>query len=83
MDALAGQGRRCLPCPCVLLQLVMTDRNTGRPRGFGFVTFEDDAVADIVCQQKHELDGRQVGSLELVRQLAPVTSTSVPAGPAL
>lgn len=39
----------------------MMDRNTGRPRGFGFVTFEDPAVAEVVCSQKHELNGRQVG----------------------
>lgn len=38
----------------------MKDRVTGKPRGFGFVTFEDDAVADAVVNVVHCLDGREV-----------------------
>jgi RNA recognition motif-containing protein len=36
---------------------VITDRDTGRSRGFGFVTFEDDAAADKAIQ---EMDGSQI-----------------------
>lgn len=39
----------------------MRDRVTDKPRGFGFVTFVDEAAADEVCSEKHELQGRQVG----------------------
>lgn len=38
----------------------MKDRVSDKPRGFGFVTFIDEAVADKVCEEKHELQGRQV-----------------------
>ena len=42
------------------LQVVMKDRVSDKPRGFGFVTFVDESVADKVCEEKHELQGRQV-----------------------
>ena len=35
---------------------------TGRPRGFGFVVFEDAAVADKVVSAQHTIDRREVGS---------------------
>lgn len=38
----------------------MTDRHSGRPRGFGFVTFADPAVADRVLEEEHVIDGRAV-----------------------
>lgn len=38
----------------------MKDRVSDKPRGFGFVTFEEEAVADKVCEERHELQGRQV-----------------------
>jgi hypothetical protein len=40
--------------------VVINDRNTGRSRGFGFVTFEKHADADEAIKQLHgkELDGR-------------------------
>lgn len=41
-------------------QVVMRDRLTGKPRGFGFVTFKDKDAAERVCQEPQVLDGRQV-----------------------
>jgi cold-inducible RNA-binding protein len=41
---------------------VILDRETGRSRGFGFVTFADDAAADEAIQQMDgaDLDGRTI-----------------------
>jgi RNA-binding protein Musashi len=44
----------------VLQAVVMKDKTTGRPRGFGFVVFADPAVLDMVLQDKHTIDGRMV-----------------------
>ena len=41
------------------------DRVTGRPRGFGFVVFEDPAVADRVASLQHTIDRREVETLAL------------------
>lgn len=40
--------------------VVITDRDTGRSRGFGFVTFEnsDDAKTAISAMNETDLDGR-------------------------
>ena len=43
------------------VQIVMRDAVTKKPRGFGFITFKDAAVAETVCREQHVLDGRQVG----------------------
>ncbi|KAL2493244.1 RNA-binding (RRM/RBD/RNP motif) family protein [Abeliophyllum distichum] len=40
--------------------VIMLDRVSGRPRGFGFVTFADPEVADKVLQEDHVIDGRAV-----------------------
>lgn len=40
--------------------VVMKDRVSDKPRGFGFVTFVDESVADKVCEERHELQGRQI-----------------------
>ena len=41
---------------------VITDRDSGRSRGFGFVTFADDDAADkaIAALNNTELDGRTI-----------------------
>lgn len=44
----------------VLQTVVMREKTTGRPRGFGFVVFSDPAVLDRVLQDTHTIDGRTV-----------------------
>jgi RNA recognition motif-containing protein len=41
---------------------VITNRETGRSRGFGFVTFQDEAAADTAMSEMNgtELDGRSI-----------------------
>ncbi|GAB4821804.1 hypothetical protein N2152v2_008850 [Parachlorella kessleri] len=48
--------------------VVMRDRTTSRPRGFGFVTFKDKEVADRVVQEIHIIDGRQIDAKKSVPQ---------------
>ncbi|KAL7135844.1 hypothetical protein ABFS83_11G124800 [Erythranthe nasuta] len=40
--------------------VIMKDRNTGQPRGFGFVTYADAAVVDRVIEDTHTFHGKQV-----------------------
>ena len=44
--------------------IIMLDKETGRPRGFGFVTFEEEGTVETVCQpsQTHEINGKVVSS---------------------
>ena len=55
-----------IPKACLLLfsplQIVMKDRVTDKPRGFGFVTFKEQEAADRAFQDVHVLDGRTVSS---------------------
>lgn len=44
----------------VLDAVIMRDKATGRPRGFGFVVFSDPSILDRVLQDKHVIDGRTV-----------------------
>ncbi len=44
----------------VLEAFVSYDRHTGRPRGFGFVVFDDPVVADKVVSLQHTIDRREV-----------------------
>ncbi|MBA0710588.1 hypothetical protein Golax_009865, partial [Gossypium laxum] len=44
----------------ILQTVVMRDKVTGRPRGFGFVVFSDPSVIDTVLQEKHTIDGRTI-----------------------
>ncbi|GJV20636.1 heterogeneous nuclear ribonucleoprotein 1-like protein [Tanacetum coccineum] len=40
--------------------VIMKDRQTGRPRGFGFITYADAAVVDTVIAETHIINGKQV-----------------------
>ncbi|KAI9084643.1 hypothetical protein K1719_033425 [Acacia pycnantha] len=40
--------------------VIMKDRHTGRPRGFGFITYADPSVVDHVIQENHVINGKQV-----------------------
>lgn len=41
--------------------VIMKDKHTHMPRGFGFVTFADPSVIDKVLEDEHAIDGRMVG----------------------
>lgn len=43
--------------------VIMKDRSTGQPRGFGFVTYADSSVVDRVIEETHIINGKQVGIL--------------------
>jgi hypothetical protein len=47
--------------------VIMKDKHTKMPRGFGFVTFSDPSVIDKVLEDEHVIDGRTVGHLNLDR----------------
>ncbi|KAL1531607.1 heterogeneous nuclear ribonucleoprotein 1-like [Salvia divinorum] len=40
--------------------VIMKDRSTGQPRGFGFVTYADSSVVDRVIEETHIINGKQV-----------------------
>ncbi|PNY13793.1 RNA recognition motif-containing protein [Trifolium pratense] len=40
--------------------VIMKDRHTGRPRGFGFITYADPSVVDQVIMENHIIDDKQV-----------------------
>ncbi|KAM7503794.1 hypothetical protein LguiB_002698 [Lonicera macranthoides] len=40
--------------------VIMKDRQTGRPRGFGFITYGDPSVVDTVIAETHIINGKQV-----------------------
>ncbi|XP_042490857.1 heterogeneous nuclear ribonucleoprotein 1-like [Macadamia integrifolia] len=40
--------------------VIMKDKYTKRPRGFGFITFADPAVVDKVLEEEHVINGRPV-----------------------
>uniref|UniRef100_A0A7N1A423 RRM domain-containing protein n=1 Tax=Kalanchoe fedtschenkoi TaxID=63787 RepID=A0A7N1A423_KALFE len=59
--------------------VVMRDKETGRPRGFGFVCFADPSVLDRVLQDTHNIDGRTVEAKRAMsREEQQVTRSSNP-----
>ena len=40
--------------------VIMKDRFTGQPRGFGFITYADPSVVDKVIEDTHIINGKQV-----------------------
>ncbi|KAG9141567.1 hypothetical protein Leryth_022240 [Lithospermum erythrorhizon] len=54
--------------------VVMRDKITGKPRGFGFVVFQDPNVLDTVLQDNHVIDARTVEAKKaLSRDEQPVS----------
>ncbi|KAK6142136.1 hypothetical protein DH2020_007004 [Rehmannia glutinosa] len=43
--------------------VIMKDRHTGRPRGFGFITYADPSVVDTVIAETHIINGKQYISI--------------------
>ncbi|CAO2814305.1 unnamed protein product [Amaranthus hypochondriacus] len=44
----------------VVDSVIMKDRLTGRPRGFGFITYADPSVVDTVIKEDHIINDKQV-----------------------
>ncbi|XP_009772282.1 heterogeneous nuclear ribonucleoprotein 1 [Nicotiana tabacum] len=44
----------------IIDSVIMKDRRTGQPRGFGFVTYLDPSVVDKVIEEDHIINGKQV-----------------------
>ncbi|XP_054821762.1 heterogeneous nuclear ribonucleoprotein 1-like [Prosopis cineraria] len=56
---------------------VMREKNTGKPRGFGFVVFADPSILDRVLEDKHVIDGRTVDAKKaLSREDQQISATS-------
>ncbi|CAI9290587.1 unnamed protein product [Lactuca saligna] len=65
----------------ILQTVVMRDKISGRPRGFGFVVFSDPSVLDTVLQEKHTIDGRTVEAKRaLSREEQQVSKAGNPSG---
>ncbi len=62
----------------VLEAFVSYDRVTMKPRGFGFVVFEDPAVADKVVKLQHTIDRREVRAYKAVGSCAGGRSSAAP-----
>lgn len=56
--------------------VVMKDRSTGAPRGFGFVTYASQLVANRVVHHRHVVDGKEVEA----KQAVPRDSDSLAPG---
>jgi len=61
---------------------VMVDRESGRSRGFGFVTFQSEDSVDRLLQFDHEIRGRKVDCKKAVprEEVAEVPNMRVPRG---
>ena len=44
----------------IIDSVIMKDRQTGVPRGFGFITYSDPSVVDQVIQETHVINEKQV-----------------------
>ncbi|KAI0524252.1 hypothetical protein KFK09_003617 [Dendrobium nobile] len=44
----------------IIDSVIMKDKHTQMPRGFGFVTFADPTVLDKILEEEHSIDGRVV-----------------------
>lgn len=44
----------------VIDSVIMKDRHTGRPRGFGFITYADPSAVDTVIKEEHVINEKQV-----------------------
>ncbi|XP_010262417.1 PREDICTED: heterogeneous nuclear ribonucleoprotein 1 [Nelumbo nucifera] len=60
----------------VVQTVIMRDKVTGRPRGFGFVVFADPSILDRVLQDKHTIDGRTVEAKRALSREEQQTSRS-------
>ncbi|KAM7251345.1 hypothetical protein ACFE04_023228 [Oxalis oulophora] len=49
--------------------VVMKDRYTGQPRGFGFITYADPSVVDKVIEETHVINGKQLEQVEIKRTI--------------
>jgi RNA recognition motif-containing protein len=43
--------------------VIMKNKHTSQPRGFGFITYADPAVVDTVMEDNHVINGKQVSSV--------------------
>lgn len=50
----------------IIDSVIMKDRHTGRPRGFGFITYADLTVVDTIIAKNHTINDKQVSSLASV-----------------
>ncbi|XP_022716707.1 heterogeneous nuclear ribonucleoprotein 1-like isoform X2 [Durio zibethinus] len=44
----------------IIDSVIMKDRYTGQPRGFGFITYADPSVVEKVIEEDHVINGKQV-----------------------
>jgi RNA recognition motif-containing protein len=49
----------------IIDSVIMKDRQTHRPRGFGFITYEDPSAVEQVIQETHIINGKQVSLFSL------------------
>lgn len=58
--------------------VVMYDRNTGKPRGFGFITYKDEQSIDLVLQQKfqHKIRNKWIECKRATPKVASNTQSS-------
>jgi RNA recognition motif-containing protein len=49
----------------IIDSVIMKDKFTSQPRGFGFITYSNPAVVDKVIEDIHVINGKQVGLVSL------------------